>query len=352
MKRIIKFKYRILVLTIEITTLILIALLTYNFLSIPQKKSTFFLPSSDISTLLKTLNTNGYKTYTLDNILVYFITLPQKGWYHLDGSSEGRFSFFNTLHQKKTKTMQVVVFAGETRMELTRRLANDMKLDQTKLLNAYQNRTLFKEADILSGRYILARSADENTTIDYLFDISNKVFKKFSRTYCNQIPDMLELNVLLIMASIIQKESNNVEEMPLISSVIYNRLEKGMRLQMDGTLNYGEYAHTIVTPERIKSDESYYNTYKHKGLPPAPLGTISIEALKAAYRPKESNYLFFMLQKDGTHSFAHTYKEHINNIRIFREASKEGNTTLDMNLTHTEKLPIKSTTKNKKILNN
>jgi UPF0755 protein len=141
------------------------------------------------------------------------------------------------------------------------------------------------------------------------------------------------------MASIIQKESNSVKEMPLISSVIYNRLEKNMRLQMDGTLNYGKYAHTIVTPERIRTDESLYNTYKHKGLPPAPLSTVSIEALESAYSPKSSDYLFFMLNKDGSHNFAATYAEHLVNIRAFRTKANENNETnsLDINTSTSSK---------------
>jgi len=113
--------------------------------------------------------------------------------------------------------------------------------------------------------------------------------------------------------------------MPLISSVIYNRLEKGMRLQMDGTLNYGKYAHTIVSPERIKNDESDYNTYKHKGLPPHPLSTVTIDALKASMRPKKTDYLFFMLNKDGSHNFAATYEKHLANIKAFRIYQKEKN---------------------------
>ena len=121
----------------------------------------------------------------------------------------------------------------------------------------------------------------------------------------------------------IQKESNSIEEMPLISSVIYNRLEKGMRLQMDGTLNYGPYAHTIVTPERIQSDESEYNTYKHKGLPPHPLSTVTLDALKATMEPTKSNYIFFMLNENGTHNFTTTYDQHLENIRAFRKFQKK-----------------------------
>jgi UPF0755 protein len=111
--------------------------------------------------------------------------------------------------------------------------------------------------------------------------------------------------------------------MPVIASVIYNRLEKGMKLQMDGTLNYGDYSHQVVTPERIKTDTSFYNTYKYKGLPPAPLATVSMQALKAAMFPAETDYLFFMLNKDGSHNFSKTYEEHLAHLRAFRAYQKE-----------------------------
>jgi len=61
--------------------------------------------------------------------------------------------------------------------------------------------------------------------------------------------------------------------MPKISSVIYNRLKRGMPLQMDGTLNYGLYSHVRVTPERIREDRSPFNTYLNRGIPPYPVSS-------------------------------------------------------------------------------
>jgi len=96
-----------------------------------------------------------------------------------------------------------------------------------------------------------------------------------------------------------------------------------MKLQMDSTLNYGKHSHVVVTPERIKSDMSYHNTYKHKGLPPYPLGTVTLDALKAAMSPQKSDYLFFMLDPKGGHNFTATYDKHLENIRAFRVYQKE-----------------------------
>ena len=327
MKRIIQFKYRVLVLLIEISTILLLLFLAYNFVSMPTKKTTFYLEESNTTSVLERLNELGYKTYPIDKYVLGFMHGLTSGWYSLEGEKEGRFTFFKNLHLRKVKTMQVKLYAGETATELTNRLANDMKLDPKKLLHIYREKSLFSEADLFDGRYTIARNADENTTMNYLFDTSTKMFDEFSKNNCKKTLSTLDLKILLIVASVIQKESNLAKEMPLISSVIYNRLEKKMKLQMDGTLNYGKFAHTIVTPERIKTDESRYNTYKHKGLPPAPLSTISLEALKAAYYPKKSDYLFFMLSRDGSHNFAATYKEHLKNIRAFKGKPKENNCT-------------------------
>jgi UPF0755 protein len=88
-----------------------------------------------------------------------------------------------------------------------------------------------------------------------------------------------------------------------------------MKLQMDGTLNYGKYSHIKVTPQRIKEDTSEYNTYKYKGLPPFPVSSVSQEAIFAAIFPKSSDYLYFVKASKGKHVFSKTYKEHVRNIK-------------------------------------
>jgi UPF0755 protein len=327
MQRIIQFKYRVLVLLIEISILFLLLFLAYNFVSMPTKKITFYLEESNTTSVLKTLNKFGYQTYPIDAYILDFMPVLQQGWYSLEGKKEGRFSFFKNLHLKKVKTMQVKLYAGETSKELTKRLANDMKLDPTKLLTLYKEKSRFGEGDIIEGRYTLPRDADENTTMTYLFNQSNKVFEQFTKQYCKREFTTLEFKILLIIASVIQKESNLKKEMPLISSVIYNRLEKNMKLQMDGTLNYGKFSHTIVTAERIKTDKSRYNTYRYRGLPPIPLSTVSLKALEASYSPVDSNYLFFMLNKNGSHNFSSTYKEHLKYVHAFKSKSKDHNSS-------------------------
>ena len=158
----------------------------------------------------------------------------------------------------------------------------------------------YKEAGILAESYNIPTHYDEKRVINYLLNISGKRYKKISVKYTGHYRPKEWLRILII-ASIIQKEAANRKEMPLVASVIYNRLKKKMRLQMDGTLNYGRYSHIPVTPKRIKEDNSTYNTYKHRGLPKHPVCNVSIAAITAALEPAETDYLYFVRNKNGGH---------------------------------------------------
>ena len=321
MKSIIRTKYRILRILSKLFIVILLLPLVYNYIPVQKGKSTFYLPSSDFESVIDTLKENGYGVSEIDKLMLQFFKTPEKGWYTVKRTPKKRFKFFGELEQQRAKTMRVKLYAGETSIQLTKRLAKDLKLNAKKLLQEYRRNTKYLEGDIFSGYYQVARKADERAIITALFQISEKKLKNFALANCKHgdEPNKLELKVLLILASIIQKETNNKQEMYLVSSVIENRLNKGMKLQMDGTLNYGEYAHKPVTPKRIRKDRSYYNTYVHGGIPPAPLCTVSMNALHAAMYPKDTNYLYFMLNKNGKHDFSSTYKKHVENIKRFRE---------------------------------
>jgi len=309
---------------LEILLVFFVFILIYNFyLSLGKGRPLVYFDENNTSHVLDTLRESGYNITDWDHYLISKKALPQKGWYHICHTDEGRYHFFKQLNSHPAETMKIHVYSGETHKEMLHRLAKDMKLDEKKLNSYYDAHAHFKEGDIFSGTYTVARKADENTTLQHLFTRSKKRMAQFKKESFTHEMDDYTIKLLLTIASIIQKESNKPEEMPVIASVIYNRLEKGMKLQMDGTLNYGDYSHQVVTPERIKTDTSFYNTYKYKGLPPAPLATVSMQALKAAMFPAETDYLFFMLNKDGSHNFSKTYEEHLAHLRAFRAYQKE-----------------------------
>lgn len=113
---------------------------------------------------------------------------------------------------------------------------------------------------------------------------------------------------LLIAASIIEKETADPKERPLISAVIRNRLQRGMRLQMDPTVAYGMPGcqHRVLKGSDLKYD-SPYNTYMHAGLPPTPIAMVSMASLEAAAHPAKSDYLYFVAKGDGHHAFSRNY---------------------------------------------
>jgi UPF0755 protein len=323
MKKQLLKKYKLLILLIEVVVFLLAGLSVFNYYIKLEGKKSFYLPQTDTDILYKTLEENNYTMYPMDKLYFPFITLPQQGWYTIDQVNDGRFNFFERLHTYKIDSHKIKIYAGETAYELSQRLAKNLDLNATKLFTAYQKYTRFGEGDIFSGEYSIGDNLNEERVMQHLFHGSETKLKSFEKKYENITNNPLEHRILLTIASIIQKESNAVKEMPLISSVIYNRLEKNMKLQMDGTLNYGKYSHKVVKASRIKTDTSEYNTYKYKGLPPTPLCTISMEALEAAYLPETTDYLFFMLNRDGTHNFEASYQKHLANIRAFKQRKKK-----------------------------
>ena len=323
MKRVIRTKYYILRFLSKLLIVLLLIPILYNYIPIEKGDSSFYIPSSDVHTIIDTLKEHGYGVSNIDKLVLRFIEAPPKGWYLLLDAPTTRFKFFEALVRNHDKIIGIKIYAGETSTELSQRLANDLKLNADKILENYKKRSKFGEGDIYSGYYHIPKDLDEEKTISLLYTLSQEKFKTFGKEYYKDTLDNDTLKNLLTIASIIQKETNDKEEMYLVSSVIQNRLNKNMKLQMDATLNYGQYAHKIITRERIREDNSTYNTYKHKGIPPAPLATVSIDALKAASHPATSDYLFFMLTPKGKHNFAATYKEHLVNIRTFRAAQEK-----------------------------
>jgi UPF0755 protein len=127
--------------------------------------------------------------------------------------------------------------------------------------------------------------------------------------------DELDLADLVIIASMIELEAKVPRDRELISGVIQNRLAIGMRLQIDATVLYGLGKwKSPVTREDLRHP-SPYNTYLHAGLPPTPICNPGLASLKAAAHPAEHDYLYYVVQPDGSHRFSSTYAEHLRNKR-------------------------------------
>ncbi len=149
-------------------------------------------------------------------------------------------------------------------------------------------------------------------------EIIERMLSRFEQVYEEELKNEIEksefdLNQIVTLASIVEKEARVDKERPIISGVICNRLEKNMLLQVDATVQYalGERKERLYYKDlEVKSP---YNTYIHKGLPPAPIASPGEESLKAALKPSNVDYLYYVLKKDGSgeHIFTKTYEEHL-----------------------------------------
>jgi UPF0755 protein len=140
----------------------------------------------------------------------------------------------------------------------------------------------------------------------------------------NPAPDANpNLHDVVIMASIVEKETAVAEERPLVASVYYNRLAKRIALDADPSIIYAELLAGKYTGALHHDDmrfDSPYNTYTHAGLPPGPIGNPGKSALEAAIHPVESDYYYFVADAAGHHRFARTIEEHNDNVAAYRRA--------------------------------
>ncbi|MFS4580039.1 endolytic transglycosylase MltG [Phaeobacter sp. C3_T13_0] len=134
---------------------------------------------------------------------------------------------------------------------------------------------------------------------------------------------------MLILASIIEKETGVAEERPQVASVFTNRLNRGMRLQTDPTVIYGVTKGEGVLGRGLRQSElrraTPWNTYVIEGLPPTPIANPGMASLMAAIDPDQGDYLFFVADGTGGHAFAVTLDEHNRNVAKWREIEAQRN---------------------------
>ena len=167
-----------------------------------------------------------------------------------------------------------------------------------------------------------------DTSLDKFLDKINagsKKFWNFERTQKAKQMGFTPVEVIT-MASIVDEETDNVEEMPMVAGMYMNRYKKGMRLQADPTVKYATRnftAHRIY--EKWTREDSPYNTYMYKGLPIGPIRIPSVDAIDAVLNYVHHDYMYMCAKEDfsGTHNFAKTYEEHQVNADNYAKALDE-----------------------------
>lgn len=147
-----------------------------------------------------------------------------------------------------------------------------------------------------------------------------------SNASCNARPDSQSLRKWTTLASIVEKETAIDNERPRVAGVYANRIARNMLLQADPTVIYGlgpEFRGQLLRPA-LEDKNNPYNTYQKPGLPPGPISSFGISALKAAINPEQHNYLYFVAITDGgAHAFSETLNEHNEAVREYRRQKRQ-----------------------------
>jgi UPF0755 protein len=236
---------------------------------------------------------------------------------------------------------RVTILEGWTIDVIAEELHDKIGIDQDEFKSACTNELLLwkwgisektVEGYLFPNTYLFSEEEDVQDIIGRMI---NEYKQRITLEFRDRMQELgMEEKEIITLASIIEGEAIYDKERAIISGVYHNRLNIGMRLQADPTIQY------IIndSPRRLLNKDlkikSPYNTYLNKGLPPGPINNPGIESIKAALYPAETDYIYFVARGDGFHTFSRTKEEHNIAKRKFqkirrqlkKQQAKRGNT--------------------------
>lgn len=175
------------------------------------------------------------------------------------------------------------------------------------------------EGYLFPDTYLIPRDADINMIINMFKDNFNKKYSTLdtSKTKLSQTE-------IITIASLIEREAKHEQDRPLVASVITNRLDIGMKLDIDATIQYALgyqpdqkrwWKRSLTSSDKLL--QSPYNTYKVAGLPPTPISNPGLESLKTAINPANTSYLYYITDKNGINRYSEDLEGHNANIQKY-----------------------------------
>ncbi|WP_017210789.1 endolytic transglycosylase MltG [Clostridium beijerinckii] len=167
------------------------------------------------------------------------------------------------------------------------------------------------EGYLYPDTYLIEKGSNANDVIKSMLDRFEDVLKQAEDETKVEISDE-DVEKIVTIASMIEREARVPGDRPLISSVIYNRLEKDMKLQIDAAVIYALGYHVDVVLNKHLEVDSPYNVYKYKGLPVGPIANPGLDCIKAALLPEKTDYLYYIMKDYGSHYFTNNYEDFLN----------------------------------------
>lgn len=225
-------------------------------------------------------------------------------------------------------TFAVTVPEGLTIAETAKHLAARGLGEAAALEEVFQDASLVADIDrdatdlegyLYPTTYQFTRNPEPREVARMMVAQFGEVFDDDKRSKSKELG--LTTRDVVTLASVIEKETGNAEERPLIGSVVWNRLERGMPLAMDSTIIFalkrdGRYDGNLRRVDLEMDDP--YNTYRVAGPPPGPIASPGEASIDAVLEPAATRYLYFVSKNDGSHHFSTSYREHVNAVRKYQ----------------------------------
>ncbi len=229
--------------------------------------------------------------------------------------------------------VSVTLPEGIWQSEIAQILRENLNIDSSRVIGLSTSRSFISSLGLdtksLEG-YLLPETYyfyPNSTAEEILRKLKLQMDKIFTPVIEKRMAELkMTKHQILTLASIIDGESNLVPEFKTISGVYHNRLKIGMALQADPTIQYlirEKHKNKILRKDLLI--DSKFNTYKYSGLPPAPINNPGKDAIMAALYPEKHNFLFFVANGSGGHSFSHSADEHEQNVIKYRQWRKTQN---------------------------
>lgn len=254
-----------------------------------------------------------------------------KSGYYLFMYGKSNYDYLNDLVTGKSLiSFKVTIPEGLSLKEIAELFEKVFDFSKDDFLKVASDSILLKEYEVdhITFEGYLMPDTYEFFEVDDPESVLRRLAGEFKKFYDRNIKPSqnklrLSKNQIITLASIVEAETNYIEEMPTIAGVYLNRLKKGIKLQADPTVVYalGEKPRKLFYKDlKIISP---YNTYLNYHLPPGPINCPGRDALIAAVNPAQHNYLYFVASGDGkTHIFSRNYHEHLKNVLKYRNSRK------------------------------
>ena len=251
------------------------------------------------------------------------------------GSGQCAFNVIRRLRAGDQFPIRLTIPQTWTKEQLAARLSRQLMADSASLASLFNDPEALKAYETRPEMLVSLFVPDTyevywTITPEALLKRMAKEYKAYWTAERKALAEQQGLtpDEVAVLASIVDKETTNVDEMPMVAGMYLNRLRTNMPLQADPTVKFalGNFALRRLYNSHLACDNPY-NTYKYTGLPPGPICVPSPQAINAVLHPAQHNYLYMYAKEDfsSAHNFAATYAEHLANARRYQQALNQRN---------------------------